>query len=255
MVASQMSKEDPLNLVEKGDAAFKDKDYGEAQLLYERALELANSRGQETNYIYSSLVKVHKRNKRYKEAYGLSRKAIPTPRGFRDCAVCLRALAHKAKKNGKHEELRKALNQLYKLATRACVYFADYDCKSGVERDLYDKAVYIHRRLPEKDIEANFQENGRIATGGLLTEQDYTLFTDVFGKNEKVYDPRIHHSHLIKAAEAEMERRELAWERCLWKREGRPEITPSLTEVSLRQIIYIVGILIGMVGLILLLSD
>ena len=42
---------------------------------------------------------------------------------------------------------------------------------------MYDKVVYIHRRLREKSIQANFQENGRIATGGLLTEQDYISWT------------------------------------------------------------------------------
>lgn len=251
---TQMNKEDPLNLVEKGDAAYKDKDYGQAQLLYERALGLAKSRGQETNYIYGSLAKVYKRNKRYKDAYRLSRKAIPTPVGFRDCAICLRGIAREAKENGKNEELRKALDQLYRLAILACVYFADHDCKSGVGEHLYDKAVYIHRRLREKSIQANFQENGRIATGGLLTEQDYKLFTGVFGQNEKIYDPRPKYSDLIKAAEAEMERRELAWERCLWKRGGRPEMTPSLTEVSLRQMIYVLGILVGIVGIVLLLA-
>ncbi|MBN2303118.1 MAG: hypothetical protein JXQ72_01495 [Anaerolineae bacterium] len=79
-----------LKLVEQGDAAYKEKEYETAKRLYEQALTLAKQTGAETNYVYSSLVKVYKKSKLYREAYQLSLQAVPTPAGFRDSAICLR---------------------------------------------------------------------------------------------------------------------------------------------------------------------
>lgn len=88
--------EDPIQLVERGDVAYRRKDYKGARELYERALSIAKEKGKETNYIYSSLVRVYKSGKLYREAMEFARQALPTPSGFEDSAICLRAIVRDA---------------------------------------------------------------------------------------------------------------------------------------------------------------
>lgn len=197
-----------LELVKQGDEAFKRKDYVEAQRLYEQALEAAKAGREDTNYIYSSLAKVYKKNKQYRDAYLLSKKALPTPAAFRDCAICLRSLAKEARKSGTEASYRQALDELYRLAVHACLCYGTHDCQSGVSGRAYARAIVISRGLKSKPINATFQQNGKIVGGGLLAEQDYDMLIDAFGQNENTYAPQQEYVELLQAADEEMKRQE-----------------------------------------------
>ncbi|MBI3241136.1 MAG: hypothetical protein HYZ49_02445 [Chloroflexi bacterium] len=204
-----------LELVKQGDEAYKRKDYVEAQRLYEQALEAAKARREDTNYIYSSLAKAYKKNKRYRDAYLLSRKALPTPAAFRDCAICLRSLAKEAKKGHTEASYRQALDDLYRLAVHACLCYGAHDCQSGVSGIAYEKATVISQGLKGRQINATFQQNGRIFSGGLLTEQDYDMLIDAFGQNENTYVPQQEYADILQAANEEMKRQEEEFQKSL----------------------------------------
>jgi tetratricopeptide (TPR) repeat protein len=186
----QMPTNSSLGLVEQGDDAYKRKDYLEAQRLYEQALEVAKANQEETNYIYSCLTKVYKKNKDYRQAFLLSKEALPTPAAFRDCAICLRALAKRANKEGGTVTYRLALDDLYRLGVLACLCYGEHDCQSGVSGAKYDRAVAICRRMNGQLPNATFEQNGKIVVGGLLTESDYSMLADAFGESDKTFTPR-----------------------------------------------------------------
>lgn len=176
-----------LRLVEQGDAAYKRRDYEAAERSYEQALGLAIRTGVETNYVYSCLVKVYKKHKRYKEAYEISLRAVPSTAGFRDCAICLRQLAKQAEKAQDVVLLRTTLEELYRLAVLAYLCYGTHDCQTGSR--LYDRAIILCQRLDLRQIHATYETHGVLAEGGLLTDSDYRLFASVFGENCRAYSP------------------------------------------------------------------
>lgn len=197
-----------LELVEQGDEAYKRKDYLDAQRLYEQALEVAKANREDTNYIYSSLTKVYKKNKNYRQAYLLSKKALPTPAAFRDCATCLRSLAKEAKKAGDSVSYRHALEDLYKLGAHACLCYGEHNCQSGVSGAAYDRAVIISQNMKGRLTDAAFERNGKIVGGGLLTKADYIMFADAFGESDKTFTPLQEYVTMLQAADEEMKSRE-----------------------------------------------
>jgi tetratricopeptide (TPR) repeat protein len=203
-----MSSNTTLGFVEQGDDAYKRKDYSEAQRLYEQALEIAKANREDTNYIYSSLTKVYKKNKNYRQAYLLSKKALPTPAAFRDCAICLRSQAKEAKKEGDDATYRHALEDLYRLGVHACLCYGEHDCQSGVSGVSYDRAVIISRSMKSQLPVATFESNGKIIGGGLLAESDYAMFTDAFGESDKTFMPQQEYLAILQAVDEKMKRRD-----------------------------------------------
>jgi tetratricopeptide (TPR) repeat protein len=197
-----------LDLVEQGDEAYKRKDYLDAQRLYQQALEVARANREDTNYIYSSLTKVYKKNKNYRQAYLLSKKALPTPAAFRDCATCLRSLAKEAKKASDSVSYRHALEDLYKLGAYACLCYGEHNCQSGVSGAAYDRAVIMSRSMKGRPTDATFERNGKIVGGGLLTEADYIMFADAFGESDKTFIPQQEYATMLQVIDEEMKRRE-----------------------------------------------
>jgi tetratricopeptide (TPR) repeat protein len=185
-----------LRLAEQGDIAYKKKDYEKAEGIYKQALDLAVQTGAETNYVYSCLAKVYKKLKKYREAYNISFQAIPTPAGFRDCAICLRQLARQAQRAKNDSLFRETLEELYRLAALAYLCYGIHDCKTGVRGSLYDRALILCQKLELRQIHATYQTHGRLDGGGLLTESDYKLFASVFGEIEKNYNPHLDFSAL-----------------------------------------------------------
>lgn len=213
-----MTVEHCLQLVAQGDEAYKSKDYSEAQRLYEKALEIAKDGNEETNYIYSYLTKVYKKNGRFREAYLLSKEAIPTPAAFRDCAICLRQIAKSARKGGDEGGYRQALEDLYRLAIYACLCYG----KNGISGADYDKAVIISKILEDEQITATYEQNGKIGIwSSLLTEKDYKLFAEAFGQTEKTFDPNVEFRTLLEKANAEIKRQQDIFEQSLTELERR----------------------------------
>ncbi|MBN2302885.1 MAG: tetratricopeptide repeat protein [Anaerolineae bacterium] len=192
-----------LGLVERGDSAYKNKEYEEAEQLYTQALELAIQTGTETNYVYSSLVKVYKKAGKYQEAYEISRQAVPTPAGFRDCAICLRQLAKQAKKAEDDALLEETLKELYRLAVLAYLCYGTHDCITGVRGSLHDRAVILCQKLELNQINVAYSTHGHLAGGGLLTEGDYKLFSSFFGETGNSYDPHLNFSALMREVNTE----------------------------------------------------
>lgn len=187
-----------LRLVDKGDAAYKKKNYEAAKKFYEQALEIALKKGGDTNFVYSSLAKVFKKLKMYKEAYEISRQ-ICTPAGFRDSAISLRQLAKQAQKTNDDTTIRNILNEFYKLAVLAYLCYGPFDCKGGVRGALYDRAAILCQRIDLKQIHATYQTHGIISGGGILTENDYKMFSAIFGETSRTYNPHQDFVALTKA--------------------------------------------------------
>lgn len=201
-----MSKE-PLDLVQRGDVAYRQRDYRAAQELYEEALRIAKVQGKETNYIYSSLVRVYKHNRLYLEAVELARQAMPTPAGFRDAAICLRAVAKEGLARKDPSQVERALDELYRMAVLAAVCYGDHDCKSAVSGQQYERALLIVKALPLRSIGHCYRDRG-VIKGGLLGGSDYRLFEKVFGASPGIFDPQMEYSELLKSVDQEVQREE-----------------------------------------------
>jgi hypothetical protein len=187
-----------LRLVERGDAAFKEKHYEKAEHLYTQALELAVQSGAETNYVYSCLVKVYKKSEKHQQAYKTSLHAVPTPAGFRDCSICLRQLVKQATKAEDDSLIIKWLEEFYRLGVLAYLCYETSDCSKGVYGPLYDRAVILCQRLELRQISATYPTHGTLAEGGLLTKRDYKLFASTFGETSQIYNPILDFSALTR---------------------------------------------------------
>jgi len=187
-------------LVEQGNLAYKNEKYQNAEDLYNQALELAERCGIETNFIFSSLVKVYKKLGLYDKGYQISKQAIPTPAAFNDCAVLLRKIIQASKKDDQTTRLSETLDELYRLSVLAFLCYGPHDCKSGVAGSLFERAEYIVQQLPLGQIQATYTTKGILTSGGILTERDYRFFTDTFGQNDSLYNPNEDYSELIHTA-------------------------------------------------------
>ena len=187
-----------LRLVQRGDVAFKEKNYEKAERLYTQALELAMQSGAETNYVYSCLVKVYKKSEKHQQAYETSLRAVPTSAGFRDCSICLRQLVKQATKTKDDSLIIRWCEEFYRLGVLAYLCYETYDCSRGVYGPLYDRAVILCRKLELNQISATYPTNGILAGGGLLTERDYRLFASIFGETSRIYNPLLDFSALTR---------------------------------------------------------
>jgi hypothetical protein len=207
---------DPLRLTEQGDRAYARKDYVAAEAFYLDALSAAKQIGTPTNYIYTQLARVFKRNKAFKEAYALSRKAVPTPAGFTDCATSARGAIRQAISEKDMDLAARWLDELYRLGVRAWLCYGAHDCKSGVAGYLHERAVYIDSALESEAIGASYASNGRIgASGGLLVERDYSLMAKVFGVNALIYDPLVDFGSLVAAVDSKIRAEAPSLWRCI----------------------------------------
>jgi tetratricopeptide (TPR) repeat protein len=175
---------DPFDMVLKGDALLKAGDLNQAEQVYLAAIQIAESRQAETNYIYAALTGVYKKQKRYEAALDACRLALPSPASFRDSAICLRAIAKSNKASKNLGALSQTLDQHYRLGVLCYLCYADHDCQSAVSGPVFERATHILRRIPLSSIQHTYAENGVIRGGGFLTDRDYSMLSDHFGPNE-----------------------------------------------------------------------
>ncbi len=86
--------------------------------------------------------------------------------------------------------MRPVLEHMYRIAILHDVVqyvFNKWYCTAeGREKDRLNQLL---SKIAKEVTQYSYQENGRLITGGFLSDNDYKFFELAFGKMEKIFDP------------------------------------------------------------------
>lgn len=149
-------------------------------------LEELKRNNQMSDHLNSVLMKANRQTNNVKvdEVFDLCKFNDPSPGVFREERKSFRQLVKTYKKEKNFIELEKALNNYYKLGVLVTMCYPNSDCNSGVSGEDYEKAKKIIEQNCDT-ISLNFKENGYIKNNLFISENDWKIFDNFFGKSTK----------------------------------------------------------------------